>query len=421
MIDEFQILQRDISALHWTEKTEILILTAMLATIPINSGISLVFTCCWFLSVVLKNSFLKRWSFFAWHQDKSYHYEKNAYILIPMMCYWLVYLISMLWTENIATGWVEVGEIVWFFLIPLTCLCTDFRQKSRQGLRAMFWLYVLSLMLVFGFLLIKTILLTIQSSSHSFMENVRIFDLYRHHAYTSLYIIAGLAFLYTELIRKQSGMMRFLISFCIICLLLYLFFANSRAGILGLILLTLMCASHACIVRKKNRQGIISIIVVLALVAIVHYALPDQYRRLSKTTSELAQGETSDIRFLIMEKAWTVVKDNALLGVGAGDRLDSLVPQYGTLAKVSCPHCQFLDTWLATGVFGMLILWVMLILPMIVAWRKRQIFPILINTILIVNLLVESMLERQMCVVFLAVIYVYYLLLFQGDNNPVSH
>lgn len=418
---DFQILKQNFSCLHWTEKLETMCLAAMLATIPINTGISLVFTCCWFMSVSLKNSFLKRWSFFAWHQDKSFHYEKNAYILIPMMCYWLAYLISMLWTENLATGWVEVGQIVWFFLIPLTCLCTDFRQISKQSLRAMFWLFVLSLMLVFGFLLIKAILLTIQSPSHSFMESIMLFNLFRHHAYTSLYIIAGLAFLYTELIQKHSRVMRFLMYFCIICLLIFLFFANSRAGILGLILLTLMCASHACIVRKKYRQGIISIIVVLALVVVVHNALPDQFRRLSKTTSELAQGETSDIRFLIMENAWTVVKDNALLGVGAGDRLDSLVPQYGTLDEVSCPHCQFLDTWLATGVFGMLILWLMLILPMIVAWRKRQVFPILINTILIVNLLVESMLERQMCVVFLAVIYVYYILLFQRDNKPVSH
>lgn len=413
-----QVLKRELSCLHWTEKFETSCLAAMLATIPINTGISLVFTCCWFLIVVLKNSFLKRWSFFAWHQDKSYHYEKNAYILIPMMCYWLAYLISMLWTENQATGWVEVGEIAWFFLIPLTCLCTDFRQISKQCLRAMFWLYVLSLMLVFGFLLIKSILLTIQLPSHPFMESTKIFALYRHHTYTSLYIITGLAFLYTEMIRKQSCRMRILIYFCIICLLLYLLFANSRAGILGLILLTLLFTLHTCIVRKKYRQGIISIIVILALVTAVHYALPDQYRRLSKTTSELTHGETSDIRFLIMERAWTVVKDNALLGVGAGDRLDSLMPQYGTLDKVSCPHSQFLDTWLATGVFGMLILWIMLILPMIVAWRKRQIFPILINTILIMNLLVESMLERQMGVVFVAVIYVYFVMLLSLSNNP---
>lgn len=115
-----------------------------------------------------------------------------------------------------------------------------------------------------------------------------------------------------------------------------------------------------------------------------------------------------------------VVKDNVLLGVGASDRLDSLVPYYGSLERTSCAHNQFLDTWLATGVFGMLTLWVMLLLPMVIAWQRHQIFPILINTILIVNLLVESMLERQMGVVFFAVIYLFYVMLLTPNDKQLS-
>lgn len=416
----FKVLKQELSCFHWSEKLEISCLTAMLAAIPINTGISLLFTCCWFLSVVLKNTLLKRWSFFAWHQDITFHYNKTTYMLIPSMCYWLFYLVSMLWTENIATGWVEVGQNVWFFVIPFACLCTDFRQVSKRCLRSMFWLYVLSLMLVFVFLLIKTILLIFQSPSHSFMESIRIFDFYRHHAYTSLYIIAGLAFLYTELIRNQSRKMQILTCFCICCLTLYMLFANSRAGILGLILLTFMCGLHTCIVRKRYKLVLVSIIAVMALVAVVHYSLPDQYRRLSKTTSEIVQGETSDARFCIMNNAWMVVKNNVLLGVGAGDRLDSLMPCYGSLERTACAHNQFLETWLATGVFGMLTLWVMLLLPVVMSWRRHQVFPIMINTILIVNLLVESMLERQMGVVFVAVFYAYYAMLFSPNNQPTK-
>lgn len=420
MSPNLQVLKQDFSCLHWTEKFETSCLAAMLATIPINTGISLVFTCCWFLSVVLKNSFLKRWSFFAWHQDKSYPYNKSAYLLIPLMVYWLAYLVSLLWTENLSKGWVEVGQLVWFFVIPLTCLCTDFRQISKRCIRAMFWLYVLSLLLAFGYLLVNAILLTSQSPSHSFINSIKIFDLYKHHAYTSLFIIAGLAFLYTELIRDQSRRMRILICSFICCLLLYLLFANSRAGFLGLILLVFMCSLHTCIVREKYKLGLVSIVAVIALVAVVHFALPDQYRRLSKTTSELSQGETTDVRFLIMNNAWMVVKDNVLLGVGAGDRLDSLVPYYGSLERTTCAHNQFLDTWLATGVFGMLTLWVMLLLPMVIAWRQHQVFPIMINTILIVNLLVESMLERQMGVVFFAVIYLFYVMLLTPNDKQLS-
>ena len=217
--------------------------------------------------------------------------------------------------------------------------------------------------------------------------------------------------------EKLSGKLLALLLFCACCMVLFLFFVNSRAGILCLIMLTLVCGLYICFVQKKLQKGITAIVAVLALVAVVHFALPEQYRRLSKTTTEIAEGETSDARFRIMESAWEVVKEHPLLGVGAGDRMESLMPYYGTLDDVYCPHNQFLDTWLATGVFGMLILWVMLLLPMAVAWLKHQFFPLMVNLILMVNLLVESMFERQMGVVFAAVIYVYYVLLFQQDSQ----
>ncbi len=60
MNNRLQFLRQEMTSLHWTEKMEVVNLTAMLAMLPINSGVSLVFACCWFLSVALKNSLLKR-------------------------------------------------------------------------------------------------------------------------------------------------------------------------------------------------------------------------------------------------------------------------------------------------------------------------------------------------------------------------
>lgn len=306
----FQILKQDFSCLHWTEQLEIFCLTFMLATIPINSGISLVFTCCWFLSVVLKNSFLKRWSFFSWHQDKSYPYDKNAFILIPMMLYWLAYLISMLWTENLTTGWAEVSENIWFLLIPFTCLCTDFRQISQRLLRAMLWLFVLTLTVVFFYLLAKAIITTNQSSSIFLKSGLNVFHNYIHYTYSTLYIASGLAFLYTEFIGKERlsrGMLALLV-FCACCMVAFVFLLNSRAGILYLILLSLMCVLHTCFIRKKYHVGIISLIALLALVAMLHYTLPEELHCFSNTTSEITHGDMSDARFQIMNNTWIVVK-----------------------------------------------------------------------------------------------------------------
>ena len=238
-----KVLREGTTYLHWTEKMEFVNLAVMLIVIPIDSGVSLLFAVLWMLAVVLKNTILKRWSFFGWHQDKNYHYSKNYYFLIPMMCYWFAYLLSMLWTENRPTGWVEVGQLSWFFVLPLTCVCTDFRQFSEKLVRMMLWSFVLTLSVLFVLLLSIMVVKASASAEHSFlwfMTNEKFY--YIHHSYMALYILTGLAFLYRELVRKEKqGVWQIVLSIaCACCMVLFLLCINSRAGLLCLILLMIL-------------------------------------------------------------------------------------------------------------------------------------------------------------------------------------
>ena len=169
--------------------------------------------------------------------------------------------------------------------------------------------------------------------------------------------------------------------------------------------------------RKKYRFAIISLVALSLMVVIVHFSLPSHFRRLSGTVEQIANGDASDGRFAIMGNAWTVIQDNVIWGVGAGDRMDVLTPFYVTEedpeATVYCPHNQFLDTWMATGIMGLLALLVMLFYPLFVTWKKRLLFPFLFLAVLFLSLLFESMLERQMGVVFVAVMYVYCAMILQ--------
>lgn len=411
-----------IKSFHWTEKMEFVNLAAMLIAIPFDSGVSLLFSALWILSVILKNTILKRWSFFGWHQDKNFHYSKNHYFLIPIMCYWFVYLLSLLWTENMTTGWGEVGELAWLFVLPLTCVCTDFRQFSEKLVRIMLWSFVLTMSVLFVLLLSIVVVKACGSAEHSFLWFMMNEDFYHiHHSYMALYILTGLAFLYSELARKDKhDVWQIVLAIvCACCLVFFLLCINSRAGLLCLIFLMAFCWVHQCFVRKKYRFALICMVIASLVVVGSHFALPDYFRRLSVTIEQVAHGDKSDSRFEIMGKAWMVVKDNMLLGVGAGDRMDELAPYYGSLEDAYCPHNQYLDVWMATGIPGLLSLLAMLIVPLVMAWRKRNIFSFLFLLMLMVNLLFESMLERQMGVVFIAVIYIYMLLFFQLDSKSI--
>ena len=408
-----------IKSFHWTEKMEFVNLAAMLIMIPINSGISLVFAVCWMLGVALKNTLLKRWSFFTWHQDKNYQGGRERYLLIPMMCYWFIYLLSMLWTANVEEGWIELGRSAWFLLFPLTCVCTDFRQFNRQCVQLMMWLFVLLMSLLFVMLLAIVVIKACASSEHSFLWFMMNEEFYHiHHSYMALYLLSGLAFVYTECHKplKDNVMHYLMCAASALCLILFLLCINSRAGLLCLIVMLIFCWIHQCFIRKKYRFAIGALAAVLLLVVAAHFALPSHFRRLSETVEQVAQGDKSDGRFKIMGNAWSVVKDNMLLGVGAGDRMDELVPYYGSMEDTYCPHNQFLDTWMTTGLLGLLALLAMLIIPWVMAWRKRLLFPFLFVILLGLSLMFESMLERQMGVVFVALMYVFIVMIFDVES-----
>ena len=312
------------------------------------------------------------------------------------------------------TGWGEVEQLVWILFIPFAYSCTDFRGVNTKILRIILWLNVLLMSALFVVLLMRMIVQAAVSAEHSFLWYMMNQDFYHiHHSYMALYILTGMAFLYVEMkhLCKENWHRIILWILCSLCLLLFLLCVNSRAGLLCLVVLLLFCWIHQTFIRKKYRFAIISLIVLSLMVVVAHFALPDHFRRLSSTIEQVAQGDKTDGRFQIMGNAWTVTKDNVLFGVGAGDRMDVLTPFYITEDNpddtIYNPHNQFLDTWMTTGILGLLALLAMLFYPMIVAWRKRQLFPLLFLIMLTLSLLFESILERQMGIVFVAVMYVY--------------
>lgn len=409
--------------MHWSERTELLWLALMLNAIPFSSGVSVAFAYIWMLNVFVKNTLLKRWSFFDWHQDKKGHYSRICYMLLPMICYWIAYLVSMFWTENISYGLLEINSNVWMLFFPLVFALTDFRQLTSEWLRSFFWLFVCILSVLFVGCFVN-VLVSYKIAYGSFVWYLMSRQFYFiHHSYMALYILTGLAFLYSEWGRQEKhGKWQVILTMvCTCCLILFLLCINSRAGLLCLIVLMALCWIHQCFVRKNFRFAWISLVVVTLLVAVSHFAMPEHFRRLSATIEQVAQGDKSDGRFEIMGNAWMVVKDNMLWGVGAGDRMDELVPYYGSMEDTYCPHNQYLDTWMATGFPGLLSLLAILVLPLAMAWRKRLIFPFLFVIMLGLNLMFESMLERQMGIVFVALMYVLMALFFSMESSDKKY
>lgn len=406
----------DLKNNHWSENLELACLTAMLVAIPFSSGVTLAVACLWLLVVMVKNSLLKRWSFFGLHQDKVFQHYHSPKFLYLMMAYWLMYLLSMLWTQNQAEGWAEVGSLACFAVFPLIYAITDFRQVKKEHFRLMFWLFVVAMsgLFVVRFALVASRYNPAEDTFIWYMLTQANVFYAIHHSYMSVYLLAGLAFLYTEVWNVRQSRHQVLtlalLVVCAVCLCLFLMCINSRAGLLCLLLLVGMCWLHLVWVKKKYLTGVVALVLASVLVVAVHFALPGHFRNLSTTVSQLMSGNTSDGRVEIMANAIAVIKENPLLGVGAGDRMDVLAPFYVNESEklVYNPHNQYLDTFMATGVVGFLILLSMLSLSGLNAWKRRDLAMVLILVVWAVSLLFESMLERQMGYVFFCLLMILY-------------
>ena len=127
--------------------------------------------------------------------------------------------------------------------------------------------------------------------------------------------------------------------------------------------------------------------------------------------------ESTSTRIQVWSTTWNLIQKQPLLGTGTGDVKDELIKSYRASGFNFAAdhqfnaHNQFLQSWLALGIFGLFLLASLFIIPIVSFWRKKELLMIIFLVVSYFNLLVESMLEKQDGVVFFALFYSLFLLI----------
>lgn len=117
---------------------------------------------------------------------------------------------------------------------------------------------------------------------------------------------------------------------------------------------------------------------------------------------------STDDRRLVWRAAGALISEQPWFGVGTGDVKDEMLRAYAErgyvdpLTKKLNAHDQYLNTAVALGLAGAAILILMIVVPLVFAFRQKDkllIYFLLLNSL---NWLVESMLEVQAGVMFFA-------------------
>jgi O-antigen ligase len=330
--------------------------------------------------------------------------------------------VGLIGTENIDKGLNHLEIKLSFLLLPwLIFANTDLTTKWRTLIKQTF---VVSCFAFCMYLVSRASFIFVNTSQNEF--TYELFSHGFHPSYLALYLLVASRICYAEIQHSPSNQVfknLFFITVFVCCIVLL----SSKINllILGVSLLYFFISAIIQARLKTNLFLIASAFVgIIVLTLFYNPAIRERAERSIQVfshaqTIEKSDTESNAARILIWQSAWSLLKENPM-GLGVGDVNIELEKQYqkngftGIESKKLNAHNQFLQTGVALGFPGLIILLLVFIIPFI-SLKKQQngiLFYFLI--VCFVNAMVEGILETQKGVVFFGF---FYCLLLRDDER----
>lgn len=237
-----------------------------------------------------------------------------------------------------------------------------------------------------------------------------------HPAYLSMYLLFCLVILFTENYKSKREMITHLILGCVIVCFLALL--ATRMAILSFIGIAVYFSFKKA--QEKKFKLVLLVTSFSIFIALLLWLNPvARFRVLEEPMITTYQADKSvtnwnsvNYRLLEWEGSWSTIRKNWLFGVGTGDgkqAMDNFYSQYNstTVGLIHNAHNQYLQTWMESGVIGLIVFLVCLFAGLFSLYKDSS----YVSFILIFSFmcLTESIGERQKGVVFFMLFQALYL------------
>ncbi len=349
--------------------------------------------------------------------------------LFGMMAYWLLLLVSTLYSNNMEVAGTLLILKGTLLVFPLTFLLLDTSWLKQRHLRAVGYALVLTMFGSFLYYCGVGVGKLLDGASMTKVTGM-MFDP-RHHAYTALYLDVALVFIYYELYtfwHELPRWWRVLLIVAVPLFIAYLLMVNSRAGMLVLYAAEVFAVLHFAFTRRRWGMAVLLAVLLGGYTVGMEHALPGHDARVAETLDDIS----ADGRMRIYNADIKATMDSPIIGFGAGNYHDRLRQQYGANGWQKGEehgynaHNQYLETTLAIGFVGLAVLLFWLLWPLWLSWRglrkgivRGPVFWLILMLTFCVafNFMFESMLERQMGLLFVGPLMTIMALIINVEKN----
>ncbi len=344
--------------------------------------------------------------------------KENKYILLPALLY-LFYIFGTFYSFQIkgpSGALFDLEVKLSLLLFPVFFTTMDLSQFSKD-----FYKKVLKAF-VYGCLISSIILINKAMMDYFKDQDVAVFyytklSWMHHPSYLALYFTFAIAILMTWILESGNKIIfkRNLAILVIIHFQIFIVLLSSKAGMIGFFVTCLLIITFYLMKKNKGLKYSLTIsAIVLATFILILFIFPASFNRFNTAKKSIEdhhipdnkKTEGSVARLMVWKCSIEIIKENFIFGVGTGDVKTELLKKYEekqiqqALKDNLNSHNQFLQTYVAIGLTGFILLLASLLLPLLYGIKIGNILLVLFISLFAFHLLVESMLERQAGVVF---------------------
>lgn len=283
----------------------------------------------------------------------------HSRLCIAFLAYFLVYFLSMLWTENTEAGWEMLSRQKAFLLFALFWACAEPRHREQHITGFIAGLAVCALLAHYNW-----------AQLHWFPEWPRGIRVFKSEGDTAPFIdwlmyapilSLGTYFCIRRIFFAVTGSGRAIASLTALLLLSNMAFSGGRAGMVMFAVMLLMLAFELI---KRRFTAVIFTAIFFPLVFLTLYSTQEFFaKRVDIGISDLKtleQNPNTSIGLRLVY--WTVTSkiffNHPLIGVGGGDLKDEYArtkpEKWAAIPDLRTPHNQYLMTAATTGLLGLI-------------------------------------------------------------------
>ncbi|MFT5821486.1 MAG: O-antigen ligase [Crocinitomix sp.] len=361
-------------------------------------------------------------------------FRKPPMAYYPFVILFVCYLIGLFFTENFDYGSKDIETRLTFLLFPL--FYGTFKRKMPLNKSWIIWFFIAGALLYLAINWYKAY------DCFEIVRNRTCFESYAlsrwiHPTYAAMYLVVGSALALADAFGKNGNVLKKIAALLISCVFYFFVYKFYSLGpwisFVGMVATILFALFYF---RKKMAWFFVGI-AVMATVGVLAIQnldlLASDYKAVKTELSDYFNDKEAYIaansnsagsvnaRLLIWNTSFQMIADHPF-GVGTGDGKDVLMEYYYERGmnvyaeKQLNPHCQYLQTAGSIGIVPALFLIASLIYYLILGFKRKDYFLIILISAFATGCLFESVLERQWGILF----FLFFLILFINNEQELK-